>query len=80
MTMVLHDTIWRYRERLLTGEVDSDLSPDERGQVSYLLGCAIGILSSHGGTDRETLTRMSVDRQQYSTRVCDRVAEIIKTA
>jgi hypothetical protein len=80
MNMVLHDSLWRYRQRLNAGEVDTDLSAQEHGEVSYLLACAIGILSVSGSTDRETLTRMSIDRQRYSARVCDRVALIIKTA
>ena len=77
--MVLHDLLWRYRVRLNAGEVDTDLSDDERGEVSYLLGCAINILSMYGSTDRKTLVRMSIDRQRYSARVCDRVAGIINT-
>jgi hypothetical protein len=78
--MVLHDRLWRYHVRLSAGEVEEDLSPDEREQVSYLLGFAISILSVYGATDTETLVRMSIDRQRYSARVCDRVAQIIREA
>jgi hypothetical protein len=78
--MVLYDRLWRYHARLSAGEVEADLSLDEREQVSYLLGCTINILSMYGATDIETLVAMSIDRQRYSARVCDRVSQIIREA
>jgi hypothetical protein len=75
--MVLYDKVYRYHIGLMTGKNDPDLSAQERGEVAYLLGLAVGILGQSGAIPPQRLIRMCTDRQQYTARVNDRVEAII---
>ena len=77
--MVLHDRLWRYREKLDQGEVDADLDQAERAAVSRLLMAAITILDTYGATPADHLARMCRD-ETVPPRVNERVAKIISEA